>query len=314
MIFLAVLSTFFIESFDVTVVTCDADWMDSRALEQMLTAELSELSDEDRRGMIAAVDQCSDTSVRIRVNMPNKGRERAISIGEVEPEARMRTIALALGELARETDIPPVSPDAVSPLNKCEEKTTSPPATPASDKMDASNAQADDDEKIPFVPKTKTSHQWSIGVFARGFPLAKTVAPEARLGLHFSRWRVSIGGYGMGWTSSLGTAYLAAFTLMGGPTLWQYDGRISAVLDLLMELGAVVAFGKADAGSDYTPKFNIAAGSHLAFRIGPNPKVRFRPMFTIEAGWLRGLNLYAADTFLGGFEGLSLSGGVLALF
>jgi hypothetical protein len=29
---------------------------------------------------------------------------------------------------------------------------------------------------------------------------------------------------------------------------------------------------------------------------------------------LGGLNLYAADAFLGSFEGLSLSGGVLALF
>jgi hypothetical protein len=101
---------------------------------------------------------------------------------------------------------------------------------------------------------------------------------------------------------------------MGGPSLWQHDGKISVGLDLLMELGAVVAFGKADSGTDYTPKFNIAAGGHLAFRIGPNPKVRFRPMFTIEAGWLRGLNVFADDDLQGGFEGLSLAGGVFALF
>ncbi len=309
MVFLTALTTFWIATSDITVVTCDADWMDGESLKQMLTAELSEFAGDSDQGIIASADRCTEESIRLRMVISGRGREREIRIDEIPKEARMRTIALALGELAREPD--------TETCASAQTTSDTPVGVESDGESFAPTKIQPEDDKIHSASKSRTPasdafRRFSIGLFARGFPLAYTVAPEARFGVFFSRWRLSLGGYGMGWTSELGTAYLLSVTLMGGPVLWHYDGKISIGVDLLTELGALVVFGSAEKETVYKPKFNIAVGAHLVLRLGPNPKKRFHPIFTLECGWLRGLGVYAADTFQGGFEGLSLSGGMIA--
>ena len=116
----------------------------------------------------------------------------------------------------------------------------------------------------------------------------------------------------MGWSHAMGTAYLTAFTLTGGPVLWQHEAKWTVRLDLLTEIGAMIAFGQASEDTLYKPKFNIASGAHLALRADPNTAGRFRPELTLACGWLRGLAVYASETFLGGFEGLSLAAGLVS--
>ena len=94
--------------------------------------------------------------------------------------------------------------------------------------------------------------------------------------------------------------------------IWQHEARWTVRLELLAELGAMVAFGQASEDTVYKPKFNIASGAHLGLRAGPSLSKRFRPEWTLSCGWLRGLAVYAEEDFLGGFEGLSLAAGFVS--
>lgn len=313
MIFLSVLASFVIDTFDVTVATCDVPWLDAARFEQVVGAEVGELVPEARRGLILTVDRCTDASVRLRISSRDGQLERVLEIGDIPDEARLRTIALALGEMLREPmteALPPeASPPEVSPPSDAAETRAAPPEAPIeAAKVDSVSPPP---KPEPRSELAKPNHRkLSVGLYLRGFPLAKTLAPEGRFGVCFDKWRTALGAYAMGWSSSLGTAYLTAVTLTAGPSLWRREGRVTLGLDALLELGAVVAYGKADKSTDYSPRFNIASGAHLAFWLGPGWQRSFLPLVTIEVGWLRGLNVFAKEKFEGGFEGLTTTVGI----
>ncbi len=317
MIFVALLTSFFIESFDVTVVICDADWLNRAKFEQVASAELSELPDEDRRGLILTVDQCTEASVRLRVSYQGGQRERFVPLEDVPAEARLRTIALTLGDLVREPEAAPQKDDAdknpVCEVPPREKTVASKPvddvakAPPANDPKRNDDQQPTKPDPEPVADDQRDLHV-SIGLYARAFPLAKTLAPEARIGLRTRKWRLDLGSYVMGWNTYVGNAYLLAITITAGPTLWRHQGKVPMGLDALLEIGAITAFGKADYDADQTPKFNIAAGGHLSYWLGFGRMKRLR--LVLDVGWLRGLNILVATTVQGGFEGPSAALGL----
>lgn len=308
MIFLGALLVFFIDAYDITLVTCDAQWLDKSRLEQIMSAEISELTEEERGGMILIVDQCTDESVRLRVSNHRGQRERVVSIEAIPEEALLRTIALALGELSRETG------SAADPKNAAQ--------LPEPEIPKEATTKSKTEEHVEEVQRgqsanptaTQVEYRILVGGYLRWFPIAKTFAPEIRFGVRRQPWRIELGGYGMRWASALGTSYLVAITSTGGPTLWHYQGAIRAGVDILAELGVVTAFGEANDDSEETPRFNIAAGGHLVFWIGLGKAEGFQPLLNLEVGWLRGLNLYVDDEFQSGFEGLSTRFGLVATF
>jgi hypothetical protein len=312
MIFLSVLTSFVLNTFDVTIVTCDATWLDRAELEQMIGAELAELDDNERQGMILTIDHCEEATIRLRVSNRSGQKARDIRIDEIPKEMRMRTVVLALAELAGA----PADPSKETTAEKRESPSLSNEnPLPKSEPPPIASPTRADSSPTPQPQCVSTAVRDRIGflggIYLRGFLLAKTLAPELRLGIHTRRYRVELGGYGMGWTSSLGTAYLTAATVTAGPTLVGHQGRTVALgLDALAEIGVVVGFGKAKGNSEHTPKFNIAAGGHLSFWIALTRTRRVQPVVMLNAGWLRGFYVFIGETKKGGFEGPSVSAGI----
>lgn len=326
MFFLTVLMSFVLEPFDVTVITCDIPWFDNERLHPILRAELSDIEKSKRDGMILTVDQCTEQSARLRVSGHQGQLERVIQIENIPDEARPRSIALTLGELARESianEIPPrdeqppkqIPPTVISTNDELRENSAV--ASEISPTKEKPPQELPPEEEVATATNV-TIHQTSrnekhffIGVFLRAFPLVKTIAPEGRFGLRIKTWRFDLRGYAMGWKSKLGKVYLSAAGLTAGPSLWQHNGKVRAGVDALLELGATAAWGKAaNDNVSHTPKFNILAGGHLAAWIGIPTASDFQPTMTIEAGWVRGLNVFAGEELQGGFEGPSASIGL----
>ena len=316
MIFVFVLTSFFIDAFDVTVMTCDAPWLDAERFEKVIGAEMGELSADERQGLILTVDRCTEATVRIRASNSHGQSERVIEIGEIPEEARPRTIALALSELISEAsavNAPEAPPPGVPPHEK-ETPTHFPDEEMQGETNTGDDAVTSPPPSLPPGHRESEDLKLAAGLYLRGFPLARTLAPEGRVGVRYDKWRADLGGYAMGWSSALGTAYLTAVTLSAGRSLWQRQGRMMLGLDVLLELGAVIAYGKADESSDYSPKFNVAAGGHLACWLAPGWRRRFRPLVAVEVGWLRGLVVFSGEKFQGGFEGLSTTIGVAGVW
>ena len=176
MILLAALTTILLGLSNITVVTCEEDWLDRDMLTQMLGAELSELPETERADLIAVVDECSDTSVRLRVVKSNRGRERRISLVETPESARLRTVVLALGELARENEVtqapPPQNTASVGqgPTEQADtpetHRKTSLPTPQTTPRMDdeVATAWAEQPNRTTHEPRA------SAQLFARGFP------------------------------------------------------------------------------------------------------------------------------------------------
>ena len=113
----------------------------------------------------------------------------------------------------------------------------------------------------------------------------------------------------------MGTARLVAVTMSAGPNIWRYEGILRMGVDALMELGPIIAAGKsANENVEESTKLNGLIGAHLAFWLGIPTATRFQPTLLLDAGWIRGLNVFAGDKFLGGFEGPSTSLGIAAVW
>jgi len=308
MIFLEALLVFSIDAFDITLITCEVQWLNKNELEQIMSAEISELAEEERRGMILVVDQCSDESLRLRVSNHSGQRERVVSTKDIPEEALLRTVALALSDLCRESD------SAKNPSHNAQtrDSETQKNAT-TKNKTQKDIAKERQDERA-ILTAMQEEYRISVGAYLRWFPLAETFAPEIRFGLRKHPWRIELGGYAMGWDDEIGKTYLVAITSTAGPTLWSYRGAISIGLDVLAELGAVTAFGEANDNSDETTRFNIAAGGHLAFWMDFGKAEGFQSLLNLEIGWLRGLNMFVDDAFRAGFEGLSTRFGLVAVW
>ena len=329
MIFLSVIVPIFFDLFEATVVACDAEWMSRAQLEQMARAELSEVDEAERQGGVWTVDNCTEESARIGVFNKDGHRERVVSLGSVPEDSKLRTVVLALGDLARETGEPVKSDDVEAPKEaEPIAEGTSPPGEETQPEPVSDVAQPEPKSETAQTPTTKSKKcrdeidMWlactdelvkkywpAAGVYFRGFPLAKSFAPEARFGFRTARWRFAFGGYGMGWRSDIVRTHLLAFTATVGPGLWRRQRKVTLGLDALMELGAAAAFGKTTEDARGTPKVNVVAGAHLSFWVNLRPKRRFQPVFTLEAGWVRGANVFVGNEFQGGFEGLSLAAG-----
>ncbi len=317
MIFLALMAPIFIDLADVTVVACDADWMDRTQLEQMARAELSEIEDERIKGGVWIVDSCTEESARIRVFDRDGQRERTVPLEGLPKDLKLRTVVLAFGDLAREReDLAEPNADETSEAPTPLHEEVTQPET-GSEVVFGTTAQIENDfaydcEKPPLADPPaeeppKESYPIMAGAYFRWFPLTKTMAPEARIGFRTENWRFALGGYGMGWRSPFRRLYLSAFTATIGPTLWRHQGAVTLGLDALMELGAVVAIGKSHDYVESETKFNVMAGAHVSFWLNLLPSKPFQPLLMLEAGWLRGANVFVDGTLQGGFEGPSIA-------
>ncbi len=311
MIFLSALLAFVINASGVPVNTCEASWLDAPRFGEVLSAELSTLSEAERVGTALAIDECTDAAVTLHVNDSAGTRERTISIEGVPAEAKMRTVAIALGELVKERPLETAAGEPPSPAVSTEsEAAASGEAQPLAP-MPVVDTEPPSKIEKTVEPNRRDRLRFALGVYFRTFPLADAYVPELRFGLRPGKWRFELGGYAWGWKEAIGTVYLTAVTLTVGRSLWQYTGRVAMSLDALVELGAVIAFGKATTDQvKETPKVNMLAGAHLGWRIAPGRDLRVTPAFHLEVGWVRGLNVYAADVFVAGFEGLSAAAGV----
>ncbi len=303
------IASLFWQSHDVSVVVCDTPWLDRVKVGQMLDAELAGLTDAERDGLVLVVDQCNGRTVRLRVATETAQRVQIIPIEDVPDEARVRTVVLALAALIDEGEprgdaAPPVDPQPLPDPPAAAEPTPLPP------QRDAPASRPAEDDLA-----SGRHRRLSIGARLRSFLLVRTIAPEGRIGLRLDRWYFDVGGYAWRWSDPLGTVYLAAGTLLVGRALT--TRRLSAVeigLDGLLELGGVWGFGRANEEAEHTPKFNAALGGQFSFWIGFRPGRRFRPTVAVDVGWLRGLNAFAGETHLGGFEGLSVAVGLVGVW
>ena len=321
MIFLAVLMSFVLESSDMTLVACEAPWLDQPKLAKIVDAELSEIAPDDRAGMILLVDQCTEQSLRLRVSGRFGQLERVVRIEDIKDEARPRSIALALGELARESlaevaaspEPPPETVREPAPVEPVGEDAPQPGSEVTAPCPAGKASPTEPRPEVRITPASNRAprrRRFYAGAYLRGFAAPKTLAPEGRFGLRLGGWRFDLRGYAMGWKSRLGKVYLGAASLTAGPTLWRHDGKVCIGLDGLLELGGIGAWGEAKENATHTPKFNILAGGHLAAWLGLPTRSGLRPTLTIEGGWVRGLNAFAGDALQGGFEGPSLSAGL----
>ena len=310
---------------DVSIIPCEAEWMDSKRLEQMVGAELNELDLSEKQDEVWIMDQCTNGSARIRELGGNGQRERMVSLAGIPPELKLRTVVLALGDLAREPasqspeesneasqieQAPPYKNEqgtavgAAAPLTqpaRQPETSSSPPKPVAEEK------RPPDDTAAKAVPPL--SNRIEVNADFRWFPLTDTYTPEARIGLRTEKWRLSIGGYGMRWKSGIGKTYLTAISAFVGPTLWQTRGAVDVGLDALMELGGAFVIADASVDVETSPRFNVLAGAHLSLWVNPLPSKKVQMLLFAQAGWLRGVNVYAGTVFQGGFEGLSTAFG-----
>ncbi|MBN2529192.1 MAG: hypothetical protein JXR76_22575 [Deltaproteobacteria bacterium] len=317
MFFLTVLASFMIQLSEVTVISCDARWIDPKRLCDVLETELNEFDADTRAGAIFIIDECTPQAVRLRVVGRQKQLQRSVPLDDIQTEARIRTIALTFGELAQDALIilPADGADApiqIRPEPQAKDGSSNklPNECPKVASCDASTASTA--AEMGALASWKDSLRYVVTAGLRVFPVAKSLAPEARFGIRQGRWRYDVRAYAMRWKElQIGTTWLAAACLTGGPILFQYEGNVQFEIDALLELGGIAALGEpANADVKYTPKFNFLIGAHLAMWLTIPGERRFKPLLTLEGGLVRGLNVYAGDEFQGGFEGPSTSIGI----
>ena len=325
MILATAIITFVLSALDVQVTACDAPWFDRDKFEQILTAEMTGLDTDRRQGLVLTIEDCTDEAVTLSVQKNSEVSRRSVSIVNIAEEARQRTVAIAIGELAADLIAPSESGPMVS------DTTVSPPPRggdcPPPPEPKCPPPAEPKCPKCADCPAPQASVlDIEIGVFVRGFPFAGssgTYAPELRVGVRYDRWRFDLSGYAMGWSANSpdsntngdvstidARAYLLAFSVIAGYELWRRGRNVEVIFDALAELGMVTAFASPKESSDDNPRINLLAGGHLGMTVGAGHVIRFRPMFTVTMGWIRGFNIYLTENFRGGFEGPAFSAGV----
>ena len=158
-------------------------------------------------------------------------------------------------------------------------------------------------------PAKKPPVHYGAHVSATVFPLQKTIAPE--LHLCILRKRLLIGAFvaGRSWKDRLGRAIIVGASGFTGLNLWKIDGPLTFGGDVLAELGAIYSRGKASTNAWGSKDVNFAFGGRTQIWLRTH---RDRTGFqtTLGVGWIRGLNVWAADRKLGGFHGFLASLGV----
>ncbi|MBN2718014.1 MAG: hypothetical protein JXX14_19350 [Deltaproteobacteria bacterium] len=173
----------------------------------------------------------------------------------------------------------------------------------------AQNDVSDDTLSLPPATGSKQTVHFGITVHGIVFPAQGTIAPQLRLAFQLNRLLLGTHFYGRRWRDSLGTVYAVAPLGFAGARLWEYRGKVILGWDILAELGAVISKSRASGNALDAQKSHFAFGGQSELWLRTlNQGTQF--VTTISAGWLRGLNAFAANRKLGGFHGVMLSAGL----
>ena len=255
--------------------------------------------DSGRTRVVIGIDSCTvdPPGARITVWTDNVPRVRSVSLSDIGPDARDRTLALALAEATRDFAFPDLRAKALPADAPAANDVATPEPIPAIRRKESTTpmeeAPPHDGAPVSAVPR-------ALGLF-RFVAAPATLLGGAEIGIAWRRVSVSVAGLATGRSTSLGDATL--YTLFASPSFDVVDFGARTALRITGELG--IAGGN---GSAIAPATGSSATSlHAAASAGMATVLRFGDGWvfegTLSAGYASSLTLRAEGSELIGLNG-----------